>query len=99
MDVPDPGWGFLEWAAGGLGSLLGLIATLLWRIGTKVGSVLKRVDVLEDRVEKTESQVAKQAESNQSIAVAVAALPNQISERFDRRFDDMAARIDRLKDK
>ena len=97
--VPDTGWGVIEWAITGLATVLSILAGLLWRIGTRVGSVMTRLEAVEMKQEKTDSRVESLSNGHHSIEKSIAALPDQIMQRIDKRFDDLNLRIDGVVDR
>jgi len=89
-------WGPVEWAIGAVGAVATATIGFTWRTGLQIGGILSRISSIENRQDAVDLRLNDLLEDQHNIEKAIAALPGQIAERFDKRFDDLNLRIDSL---
>lgn len=98
-------WGFIQWAITGAVAALVAIGTLIWRLGSKVGTyqsefAAMRIEIDSKHKENTERsmhfdvEIAKLRENDRTLERTVAGLPDAIMVRLEVSLQAMTRRID-----
>ena len=100
-------WGFIEWSITASVTALGVVAGLLWRLGTKVGTYQTQFAAMRleidtkhrenvERAEHFDSEISKLRENYHSLGLSIAGLPDAIMMRLDPLFREINRRIDEV---
>ncbi len=96
MDIPiDPGWGI----AAGLATFALSTAAAFWRIAAKVGAATTRLEAIEKRQDGADLRMVALDQAHRQLDTALARLPGEVADRFDRKLDEATSRIEARIDK